>query len=79
MRPNPAATRGWTGDGWQRTNFGGFDGAAGVALQANGRIVAAGVGLGTDFTSDFALARYLGGWARWLWRNKKGPATGRAR
>ncbi|OKI12877.1 hypothetical protein A6A07_17270 [Streptomyces sp. CB03911] len=38
------------------TDFGGFDQAHGVAVQADGRIVAAGL---TD--NDFALARYEGG------------------
>jgi hypothetical protein len=51
----------FSGDGRQTTDFGGTDGASGVALQADGRIVAAGGGLGTDRTTDFALARYLGG------------------
>ena len=36
-------------------------GANGVALQANGKIVAVGSGLGTDLSSDFVVARYLGG------------------
>lgn len=40
------------------TSFGGSDAAHGVALQSDGRIVAAGQG-GPD--DDFALARYLGG------------------
>jgi uncharacterized delta-60 repeat protein len=40
------------------TNFGGFDSALGVALQADGRIVAAG---GGGPGSDFALARYDAG------------------
>jgi uncharacterized delta-60 repeat protein/uncharacterized repeat protein (TIGR01451 family) len=39
------------------TDFGGFDVASGVALQADGKIVAAGQG---GAGSDFALARYLG-------------------
>jgi uncharacterized delta-60 repeat protein len=52
----------FSGDGKQATDFGGEDEAIGVALQANGKIVAAGVaGLGLDRTEDFALARYLGG------------------
>jgi uncharacterized delta-60 repeat protein len=50
----------FSGDGRKRTSFGtnfdGFDGALGVALQGDGRIVA--VGFGND---EFALARYLGG------------------
>jgi uncharacterized delta-60 repeat protein len=44
-----------TGDGKQRTDFGGPDRANGVTLQDDGKIVAAGFGGGTD---DFALARY---------------------
>jgi uncharacterized delta-60 repeat protein len=51
----------FSGDGRRRTDFGGNDGANGVALQANGRIVLAGGGLGSDQTTDFALARYLSG------------------
>jgi uncharacterized delta-60 repeat protein len=39
------------------TDFGGFDGALGVALQADGRIVAAG---GGGPASDFVVARYNG-------------------
>jgi len=46
----------FSGDGRKRTGFGGSDGATGVALQGDGKIVAAGVGNG-----EFALARYLGG------------------
>jgi uncharacterized delta-60 repeat protein len=49
---------GFSGDGRKRTSFGagGFEGARGVALQGDGRIVAVGEGNG-----EFALARYLGG------------------
>jgi uncharacterized delta-60 repeat protein len=51
------------GDGKVRTNFTGrFDGAAGVAIQVDGRIVAAGVADDTDVRGadpTFALARYL--------------------
>jgi hypothetical protein len=42
-------------DGKVTTNFGSFDQALGVAIQPNGRIVAAGFS-----QPDFALARYLG-------------------
>jgi uncharacterized delta-60 repeat protein len=45
----------FSADGRKRTNFGGDDLANGVAIQANGRIVAVGAGIG-----KFALARYLG-------------------
>src|SRR6185503_3385554 len=46
----------FSGDGLQRTDFGDFgDRANGVALQADGRIVAVGRAGGT---ADFALARY---------------------
>jgi uncharacterized delta-60 repeat protein len=51
----------FSGDGKQTTDFGGDDEANGVALEGDGRIVAAGSGLGTDGSSDFALARYMGG------------------
>ena len=51
----------FSGDGRQVTNFGGDDRALGMALQGDGKIVAAGVGFGTDRTNDFAVARYLGG------------------
>ena len=46
----------FSGDGKQTTDFGGAERATGVALQADGKIVALGLtgGLG----SDFALARY---------------------
>ncbi|HEX6709713.1 MAG TPA: Ig-like domain-containing protein [Rubrobacter sp.] len=42
------------GDGKISTDFGGYDGARGVAIQADGKIVAAG----TNSSDDFALARY---------------------
>jgi beta-propeller uncharacterized protein DUF5122 len=59
--PNGSLDTSFSGDGKQTTGFGGlFDGATGVALQG-GKIVAVGGGLGTGGTSDFALARYLGG------------------
>jgi uncharacterized delta-60 repeat protein len=59
--PDGSLDPSFSGDGKRRTNLGGSDGANGVALQGDGKIVAVGVGLGTDGTSDFALARYLGG------------------
>jgi hypothetical protein len=51
----------FSGDGKQTTDFGDRDEANGVALQSDGKVVAAGLGSGTDRTSDFALARYAGG------------------
>src|SRR6185295_1555065 len=45
----------FSGDGKQVTDFGGFDGANGVAIKSTGRIVAAGRG---GVNGDFALARY---------------------
>jgi uncharacterized delta-60 repeat protein len=45
------------GDGRQTTDFGGTDGAKGVALQDDGKIVVVGGGGGGCF-GDFALARY---------------------
>ena len=59
--PDGSLDTSFSGDGKRRTDFGGDDEANGVALQADGRIVAVGRGLGLDGTSDFALARYLGG------------------
>jgi uncharacterized delta-60 repeat protein len=60
--PNGSLDASFSGDGRQTTDFGGSgDGANGVALQDDGSIVAVGVGLGTYYSSDFALARYLGG------------------
>jgi uncharacterized delta-60 repeat protein len=59
--PNGSLDTSFSGDGRQATDFGGSDGANGVALQGGGKIVAVGVGLGTAVTNDFALARYLGG------------------
>jgi len=56
--PNGLLDTTFSGDGKQTTNFGGRDEANGVAIQSDGKIVAAGLGL--DGSSDFALARYLG-------------------
>jgi uncharacterized delta-60 repeat protein len=53
--PNGSLDPTFSGDGRQTTDFGGFDGADGVAIQPNGKVVAAGF---TDTTNDFALARY---------------------
>ena len=43
----------FSGDGKQTTDFGNFDGASAVAIQANGKIVAVG-----EVSGNFALARY---------------------
>jgi uncharacterized delta-60 repeat protein len=51
----------FSGDGRQNTDFGSDDGANGVALQGDGKIVAAGIGRGGNQATDFAVARYLGG------------------
>ena len=59
--PDGSLDTSFSGDGRQTTDFGGSDAATDVALQTNGRIVAAGAGRGSSQTSDFALARYLGG------------------
>lgn len=49
----------FSGDGRQTTDFGGLDGAEGVAVQGDGKIVAVGTGA-TSFgaAGDFAVARY---------------------
>jgi uncharacterized delta-60 repeat protein len=59
--PNGSLDPTFSGDGKQTTNFGGYDGANGVALQGNGKIVAVGFALGGDndqLATDFGLARY---------------------
>jgi uncharacterized delta-60 repeat protein len=52
-------------DGTQTTDFGGGDGAGGIALQPDGKIVAAGTtytyGVDGSAVGSFALARYQGG------------------
>src|SRR6185295_18081579 len=53
--PNGSLDTTFSGDGKQTTEFGGDDGAGGVALQAGGKIVAVGAG---GLNSNFALARY---------------------
>jgi uncharacterized delta-60 repeat protein len=50
---NGAPDRSFDGDGKVATDFGGNDGASGVAVQRDGKIVAVGRG-----SQDFALARY---------------------
>jgi uncharacterized delta-60 repeat protein len=58
--PNGSLDPTFSGDGKQTTDFGGSqDGASGVALQGDGKIVAAGCACPNDnFARDFALARY---------------------
>ena len=59
--PNGSLDTSFSGDGKQATNFGDEDDANAVALQGDGRIVLAGIRYATDGSSDFGLARYLGG------------------
>jgi len=54
-KPNGSLDATFSGDGKQTTDFGSADAANAVALQADGKIVAAGRGAGEG---DFALARY---------------------
>ena len=54
--PNGTLDPSFSGDGKQRTDFGGSDGANGVALQG-GKIVAVGL-TSSGIGGDFALARY---------------------
>ena len=59
--PDGSLDPSFSGDGRQTTDFGGnFDGAFGVALQGDGKIIAGGLtrNFGAVFGSDFALARY---------------------
>ena len=55
--PNGSLDTSFSGDGKQTTDFGGFDEANGVALQADGKIVAVGA-RSLAASDDFALARY---------------------
>jgi uncharacterized delta-60 repeat protein len=56
---NGALDTSFDGDGWKTTDLPGFDEAAvAVALQRDGRILAAGSSANPDFTRDFALVRY---------------------
>src|SRR3954451_2109691 len=59
-RYNPDGTldRSFSGNGRQRTGFGSRDRANGVAIQADGKIVAVGVAGGGATGDEFALARY---------------------
>ena len=57
LTPDGALDPAFGGDGWVTTDFGSYDVAAGLAVQADGRIVAAGWTYG-PFGSEFALARY---------------------
>ena len=65
--PNGSLDTTFSGDGKQTTNVGvvdsdgGSERGSGVALQGDGKIVAAGLGRGLSQTDDFAVARYLGG------------------
>jgi uncharacterized delta-60 repeat protein len=56
--PNGSLDTSFSGDGRQTTDFLGSDGASGVELQGDGKIVAVGAAGRGDFTGDFALARY---------------------
>ena len=61
LRPDGSLDATFSGDGEQGTDFGGDDEGAAVALQADGRIVAAGTSIRPDsggYNGDFALARY---------------------
>ena len=55
--PNGSLDPSFSGDGKQTTDFGGGDGASGVAIQADGKIVAVGETVRGSGRS-FALARY---------------------
>lgn len=56
---NGALDTSFDGDGWKTTDLPGFDeSAAAVAVQPDGKILAAGFSANPDFTLDFALLRY---------------------
>jgi uncharacterized delta-60 repeat protein len=58
--PDGSLDPSFSGDGLQTTDFywEAADGARDVAIQANGRIVAVGAGVGGPTGTDFGLARY---------------------
>jgi uncharacterized delta-60 repeat protein len=56
--PNGSLDPTFSGDGKQATDFGSIDEAHGIAIQADGKIIAAGLGGGGATGNDFALARY---------------------
>jgi uncharacterized delta-60 repeat protein len=56
--PNGSLDTSFSGDGKQTTDFGSFSGAAGVAIQGDGKIVAVGDAGGGTVGFDFGLARY---------------------
>ncbi len=56
--PNGTLDTTFSGDGKQTTDFGGFDEARGVAIQANGKIVAGRHRRRARRAPSFALARY---------------------
>ncbi len=58
LNPNGALDITFSGDGKQTTDFGGHDWIAALALQPDGKIVAAGGKNPTPTTGYFALARY---------------------
>jgi uncharacterized delta-60 repeat protein len=56
---NGALDTSFDGDGWKTTDLPGFDeSATAVAVQPDGRILAAGSSANPDFSLDFALLRY---------------------
>jgi uncharacterized delta-60 repeat protein len=57
LRPGGARDKSFSGDGRQTTDFGGTEGASGLAIQRNRRIVLVGDTDGTP-TVDLALLRY---------------------
>ena len=60
LRYNPGGTLdgSFDGDGWLTTALGAYDYAFAVAVQADGRIVAAGYGVALPTSYDLALTRY---------------------
>ena len=74
---NGSADATFSDDGTQMTDFGGSDGAGGVALQPDGKIVAAGAavtyGVDGSALTSFAVARYEGGSASGTAPTKSSP------
>jgi uncharacterized delta-60 repeat protein len=73
--PNGSPDATFSDDGTQTTGFGESDGAGGVALQPDGKIVVAGATSSGGGPSAFALARYQGGSAAGTAPTNASPPT----
>jgi uncharacterized delta-60 repeat protein len=58
LRQRGTPDSGFSGNGEQLTDFGGFDQAKGVAIQQDGKLVVSGITASSETDYDFAVARY---------------------